>query len=203
MRSPRRLQHEVPQGFRPCLAGGISQHEVHAAKLVWFLPSVPRVKLAEEPPDLRLLPDLAFDKVIQHAFEPRAAASGGAEDPDHVLGVHAPGLLAPLKGTSQPGASEARSVVQACRAEIDVPKCGTALYRPFYAREPEQLRGLLGDCRSKGVHYVNKFALPFEDSREGLSSAYSLTLRISQGVQLDHYEQGSPRTLLRLSVEFI
>lgn len=32
---------------------------------------------------------------------------------------------------------------------------------------------------------------------------YSLTLRISQGVQLEHYEQGSPRTLLRLSVEFI
>src|SRR5829696_6863995 len=34
-------------------------------------------------------------------------------------------------------------------------------------------------------------------------NANSLTLRISQGVQLEHYEQGSPRTLLRLSVEFI
>src|SRR5215208_7499783 len=176
MRGPRRLQHEVPQGFRPCLAGVISQHVVHAAKLVWFLPSVPRVKLAEEPPDLWLLPDLAFDKFIQHTFEPRAAASGGAEDPDHVLGVHARRLLAPFKATSQPGASEARSVVQACRAEIDVPKCGTALYRRFYAREPEQLRGLLRDCRSEVVHYVSKSALPFEDSREGLSSAYSSNL---------------------------
>src|SRR5215217_3611408 len=156
MRSPRRLQHEVPQGFRPCLAGGISQHEVHAAKLVWFLPSVPRVKLAEEPPDLRLLPDLAFDKFIQDVCEPRAAASGGAEDPDHVLRVDAPSLLASFKAASQPGASEARSVIQACRAEIYVPKCRSALYRPLYGREPKQLRGLLGDGRSKGVHYVSK-----------------------------------------------
>src|SRR5215213_6373014 len=132
MRGPRRLQHEVPQGFRPCLAGGISQHEVHAAKLVWFLPSVPRVKLAEEPPDLRLLPDLAFDKFIQHAFEPRAAASGGAEDPDHVLRVHARRLLAPFKATSQPGASESRSVVPACRAEIDGPlSVGLRFTAPF------------------------------------------------------------------------
>src|SRR5215208_3927032 len=176
MRGPRRLQHEVPQGFRPCLAGGISQHVVHAAKLVWFLPSVPRVKLAEEPPYLRLLPDLAFDKVIQHALEPRASASGGAEDPDHVLRVHARRLLAPFKATSQPGASEARSVVQACRAEIDVPECGTAFYRPFYAREPEQLGDLFGNCRRKGGHYVSKSALPFEDSREGLSSTYSSNL---------------------------
>src|SRR5215212_8958456 len=153
MRGPRHLQHEVPQCSCPGLARGFSQHEVHAAELGLLRP---RVKLAEEPPYLRLLPDLAFDKFIQDVCEPRAAASGGAEDPDHVLRVDARRLLAPFKATSQPGASEARSMVQACRAEIYVPKCRSALYRPLYGREPKQLRGLLGDGRSKGVHYVSK-----------------------------------------------
>jgi hypothetical protein len=44
---------------------------------------------------------------------------------------------------------------------------------------------------------------PFDTKVAPPADAYSLTLRIIQGVQLDHYEQGSPRTLLRLSVEFI
>src|SRR5215207_1811326 len=169
MRGPRRLKHEVPQGSRPCLARGISQHVVHAAELGLFRPGV---ELAEEPPDLRLLPDFTFDKIFQHAPEPCTAASGGAEDPDYVLRVHAPKLLATLKAISQPGSSETCLVVQARRAEIEVPKRRAADYRPFYAREPEQLRDLLEYRRSKGVHYISKLALLCGDGRKRSSLAY-------------------------------
>src|SRR5918993_1033782 len=163
MRGPCRMQHEVPQCTRPCLARGISKHIVHAAQLGLFRPGV---KLAEEPSDLRLLPDPAFDKFMQHAPQPCAAASGGAEDPDHVLRIYAPILLAPLKAVSQPGASESRSVVQARRPEIEVPNRWAALYRPSWQVGPEQLRGLLGHRQGKGVHYVSKSALPCGDTQE-------------------------------------
>jgi len=63
MGGPGRPEHEVSHGLCPGLARGLSQHVVDAAELVLPRPGVPFVELAEQPPDLRLLPDLAVEEI--------------------------------------------------------------------------------------------------------------------------------------------
>ena len=66
--------------------------------------------------------------------------------------------------------------------------------------EVGRLEARVGEVRRFNRFFTRRIGV----LREGLlHGPYSLTLRIIQGVQLEHYEQGSPRTLLRLSVEFV